>query len=89
MKINIDISDEDLNSMVEKAIQKEIDEWIHEALERRSDFRRRLEKEFATSVKEMIYEPKLKEKIIDKAVKEAAFEIRRKGMDKFLKEMTN
>lgn len=35
----------------------------------------------------MLYEPELKQKIIDKAVKEAALEIKHKGIAKLLDEV--
>ena len=42
------------------------------------------EKEYKETVKEMLYEPELKQQIIDKAIKEAAFEIKKKGIAKLL-----
>ncbi len=87
MNINIEISDKEIEQMVANAVQAKVDEWFKEELDNYSSFRRFFEKQYKETVKEMIYEPKLKERIIDKAVNQAAAELKRKGMNKLLDEM--
>ncbi len=87
MKINIEISDEELEQMVKNAVQAKVDEWFKEEFNRYSSFRRLFEKEYKETVKELIYEPEIKQRIVDAAVKEAAYELRRKGMAKLLDEV--
>ena len=72
MKITIEIPDEELKEIIKERMVREItaEAWGS----------RRFLKECREAVKEMIYEPKLKAQIIDKAVNVAAHEIRRKGM---------
>ncbi len=82
MHINIEIPDDEINQMVEKAIQERVNEWIKDSTGSHSSFRRLFDEQYKKAVKEMIYEPQLKQKIIDQAVKEAAIEIRKKGMSK-------
>ncbi len=87
MKIDIEISDKEIEQMVANAVQAKVNEWFKEELDRHSTFRRFFEKQYKETVKEMIYDPELKQQIIDKAVKEAAYELRRKGMNKLLEEV--
>ncbi len=87
MNINIEISDKEIEQMVANAVQAKVDEWFKEELDNYSSFRRFFEKQYKETIKEMLYEPELKQKIIDKAVKEAALEIKRKGIAKLLDEV--
>lgn len=87
MKINIEISDNEIEQMIKSAIQDKVTEWIKEETNKYSSFRRYFEKEYKETIKEMLYEPELKQRIIDKAVKEAALEIKRKGIAKLLDEV--
>ena len=87
MKINIDIPEDEIVLMVRHAVQETVNGWIKESMDYRSSFRRHFEKEFREAVKGMIYEPELKQRIIDEAVEKAAFELRRKGMQKLLEEV--
>lgn len=72
MKITIDIPDEELKERIMEQMVREITAEAWQS--------RHFLKECRETVKEMIYEPKLKAEIIDKAVNAAAHEIRRKGM---------
>lgn len=72
MKITIEIPD--------KEIKEEIKSYMVREFTAGALASRRLIKECQEVVKQMIYEPELKAKIIDNAVKKAAHEIRRKGM---------
>lgn len=87
MNINIEISDNEIEQMIKSAIQDKVTEWIKEEINNCSSFHRYFEKEYKETIKEMLYEPELKQKIIDKAVKEAALEIKRKGIAKLLDEV--
>lgn len=87
MKINIEISDDEIEQMIKTAIQEKVTEWFKEEINKYSSFRRYFEKEYKETIKEMLYEPELKQQIIDKAVKEAAFEIKKKGIAKLLDEV--
>ena len=87
MKIHIDISDEEIEQIIKNAIQEKVNEWMKEALSYRSEFRRHFDKEYKEAVKELIYDPEQKQKIIDSAVKEAAYELKRKGMPKLLEQI--
>lgn len=72
MKITIEIPDEEIKEEIKSHMVRKITAEAWEA--------RRFIKECQEVVKQMIYEPELKAKIIDNAVKKAAHEIRRKGM---------
>ena len=87
MKINIEISDNEIERMIKSAIQDKVTEWFKEEINKYSSFHRYFEKEYKETIKEMLYEPELKQEIIDKAVKEAALEIKRKGIAKLLDEV--
>lgn len=87
MNINIEISDEEIELMIKNAVQVTVNDWVKESLSYSSSFRKIFEKDFKEEVKQMLYEPKMKNEIIDKAVKEAAFEMTRKGLPKLLETM--
>ena len=87
MNINIEISDNEIEQMIKTAVQDTVTEWFKEEVKSYSSFRRYFASEYKETVKEMIYEPELKQQIIDKAVKEAAAEIKRKGIAKLLEEV--
>ena len=84
MKINIEISDDEIEQMIKTAIQEKVLEWFKEEVNKYYSFHRYFEKEYKETVKEMLYEPELKQQIIDKAIMEAAFEIKKKGIAKLL-----
>lgn len=87
MKINVEISDNEIEQMIKSAIQDKVTEWLKDEINKYPSFRRYFEKEYKETIKEMLYEPELKQQIIDKAVKEAVLEIKRKGITKLLDEV--
>lgn len=73
MKITIEIPDEEIRECVKKTLVNEI---LNENFGSGARFR----KEYRDVIKELIYQPDIKQSIIDEATDKAAYEFRRKGM---------
>ena len=74
MKITIEIPDEEIKKAIKDVLVRQImsrETWSSGA---------RFRKEYRESIKELIYSPEIKAEIIEKATKEAAYELRRNGM---------
>lgn len=74
MKITVEIPDEEIRQAVKDVIVRQImngNGW---------DSGSRFRKEYKEIIKELIYSPEIKADIIERATKEAAYELRRKGM---------
>ena len=74
MQITIDIPDEEIKECLKAKIVSEI------MSENSFGYGARFRKEYKEMIKELIYQPEIKQNIIEMAVKEAAYELRRKGM---------
>lgn len=78
MTIEIEINEDAVKDIVVKKLAEDIlrNGWSYEA--------RDVKRIFAEVAKELLYEPKVKKKLIDDAVHRAAAEIARKGLPKLI-----
>ena len=82
MKITIEIPDGEIRECLKDKIVREI------MSENSLGYGSRFRKEYKEVIKELIYQPDIKQDIIEMATKEAAYELRRKGMPVLMEKLT-
>ena len=83
MRITVEIPDEEIKECLKAQIVSEI------MSENSFGTGARFRKEYKEIIKELIYQPQIKQSIIEMATKEAAYELRRKGMPLLMEKLAN
>ena len=81
MKLEIEVNEDAIKDIIVRELAHDIckNGWAYDA--------RCIKRIFAETAKELLYEPKVKKKLISDAVNKAAAEIARKGLPKLVEKM--